>query len=208
MHSIVELARRTFNEWEIIGVGSERCCFINPKDSSRCIKVSKKGKCSQTMRDIKYFEYLQRREIKIEELPVFYGKFETKDFIGYEQECILSKHLGGEYDSVCSIGEYIENPENDVLIIKEKLEKLKFSLMHNNIICCDLSASNVLVAKRKNELRLVVIDGYGPTEFIPLWKWKCFGKRKIERQWGRFKIRLTENFRKRFENQNHESDAD
>ncbi len=42
-----------------IGCGSERRCYIKVSDPSRCLKISKKQDSDQTLREIKYFEFLQ-----------------------------------------------------------------------------------------------------------------------------------------------------
>lgn len=174
-----------------IGEGSERSCFLNAFDSNRCFKVSRQENSLQTRREIKFFEDLSKKNIKLSFLPIYYGAFKIKNFIGYEQESFVDHTRGGNYDSVVSLGEYIEDSKNDLEKILHDLNQIKFEMLSKNILCCDLSTSNIIVAISKNNARYVIIDGFGATEFIPICKYfKFFGRKKIERQWKKLEQRL------------------
>lgn len=122
---------------------------------------------------------------------IYYGAFKIKNFIGYEQESFVDHTRGGNYDSVVSLGEYIEDSKNDLEKILHDLNQIKFEMLSKNILCCDLSTSNIIVAISKNNVRYVIIDGFGATEFIPICKYfKFFGRKKIERQWKKLEQRL------------------
>lgn len=174
-----------------LGVGSEKECFIKAKDSRRCVKISRKTRSNQIKREIDYFYFLSKRKIKASFVPVFYGAFETPDFIGYEQECIVGKDFGGGFDSVRSLSDYIEDPKTNIEMIGEMLRSLKKEMIDLNIICCDLHGGNVLVTEIQNKVKLVVIDGFGAPEFFPLCKYiNILGRIKIKRQWEKFEKRL------------------
>ena len=71
------------------------------------------------------------------------------------------------------------------------LNELKQEMMAKNIICSDLSASNILKVRRGGYSKLVVIDGFGATELFPVCKYlKLFGKKKLERQWEKLERRI------------------
>lgn len=178
-----------------IGYGSERKCYIKAFDPCRCLKVSKRQNSDQTVREIKYFEYLQKRGIEASFVPKFYGAFETDDYIGYEQECFLIKENGGTYDDVLTFDRYILNNPNEIKKIKIELMVLKSEMINKNIICSDLSASNVLKVRMGENNKIVVIDGYGPSELLPLCQYvKFLGKMKMERQWDKFEKRIRKHF--------------
>lgn len=175
----------------LIGVGSERFCYLDAEDNNKCIKISKKSKSRQTRREIQYFEYLAKRNDEFSFLPKYYGYFESECYIGYIQECFLEKEQGGIYDSVVPIGVYVSRKENDYLKIKNILKILKEEMLLQNILCCDLSTSNILVVRKNDSERLVIVDGIGCTEYIPICKYiKWFGRKKINRQWVKFEQRL------------------
>lgn len=179
-----------------IGCGSERRCYIKVSDPSRCLKISKKQDSDQTLREIKYFEFLQNISVVASFVPKFYGAFETDDHIGYEQECFLPKENGGIYDEVFAFDRYILSHPTEVEKIKLEMMMLKSEMVNKNIICSDLSASNVLKVRIDEEInKIVVIDGYGPTELLPLCQYvKFLGKMKMERQWDKFEKRIRKHF--------------
>lgn len=181
---------------EEIGAGSERRCYIKASDPGRCLKISKKQNSDQTVREIKYFEFLRMRGIEVSFMPKFYGSFETIDYIGYEQESFLARERGGVYDEVYSFDQYILSSLNDVKRIQVELMRLKSEMFEKNIICSDLSASNVLKVKKDGAIdKIVVIDGYGPSELLPLCQYvKILGNFKMKRQWDKFERRLSRYF--------------
>lgn len=175
----------------VIGRGSERCCYLNLFDRSKCFKVSPIGKSIQTSREIKFFEKILRKGKCYSFLPKYYGSFRSEDIVGYEQECFLEVKNGGVFDRVVSLGEYVADNINDENDIRKKLMILKNQILNSKIVCCDLSTSNIIVARQKGLERFVIIDGLGGTELIPVNSLLGFlRKRKIERQWKKLEARL------------------
>ena len=174
-----------------IGAGGEKRCFLNALNNKRCIKISNKRNCVQIRREIEYFSFIKNKNIVASFVPEFYRVLETSEWIGYEQECILGREKGGVYLQACPLGEFISNPNNDENLIRRELLNLKEEMYSKNVICCDLNEYNVIRAQDENGSRLIVIDGFGAPEFIPICKYvKFFGRKKIERQWRRFELRL------------------
>lgn len=176
----------------MIGKGAEKKCYLNRNDPSRCLKLSKIGKSVQIRREIDYLYLLKKKNLSLSFVPKFYEGFRTSMYIGCEQECFLSKERGGICEFVISLSDYIEKGYGEIDQIKELLNSLKKEMLDNNVICCDLHGGNVLVVKKEQEpLKLVVIDGFGAPEFIPICKYiKWFGRIKIERQWKKFEKRI------------------
>lgn len=176
---------------DIIGRGSERCCYLNLFDRSKCFKVSPIGKSIQTSREIKFFEKILRKGKFYSFLPKYYGSFRSENIVGYEQECFLDVKNGGVFDKVVSLGEYVADKTNDENDIRKKLIIFKHQILDSKVICCDLSTSNIVVVRQGAAERFVIIDGLGGTEFIPINSlFDCLRKRKVERQWEKLEVRL------------------
>ncbi|KOO12616.1 hypothetical protein AKJ18_23005, partial [Vibrio xuii] len=79
-----------FLNWPIVGSGAERVCYRDPKDPLRCIKVSKKGQSKQTRRELKYYEYLAKRQVSYSHIPKFYRRVDEGDYIGLEMEYVCN----------------------------------------------------------------------------------------------------------------------
>lgn len=183
---------------KLLGHGSEKFCYLNKLDNSRCIKISNIVNCSQIKREINYFKFLERNKIHASFVPKFYGVIELRDYIGYEQECFLDKEHGGVYDLVWLLWDFIEDKNNDEDLILKELSRLKDEMLETNIICSDLHGGNIFRVVSKSIAKLVIVDGYGVPEFVPISKYyKYFGNKKIERQWDKFMRRLEISFNKR-----------
>lgn len=174
-----------------LGEGSERTCYLYSYSCEKCLKISKKKNCGQTMREIGYFQRLKKRNVNVSFLPKFYESFCTDRYVGYVQECFLSRANGGIWDVVAPLDQYIANTANDIKMIHEELNLLKKQMIENNIICCDLSTSNILKVKNEKVEKLVVIDGFGYSELVPLCEYvRLIGRKKIERQWDKLENRI------------------
>ena len=87
---------------------------------------------------------------------------------------------------VMTIREYVPVATDDGLKVLDRLlDDIKAEMIRFNIIVCDLRTTNCMVLIESNTpKRVVIFDGYGSPEFIPLPNWCPFlGKRKIKRQW-------------------------
>ncbi|GHX99871.1 hypothetical protein VCSRO161_2721 [Vibrio cholerae] len=80
---------KDFTQWPVIGRGNERVCYQNPDDPSRCVKVSRKEKSKQSQREIRYFQYLVKRQVAFTHIPRFYSVIQTDRYLGLEQERVL-----------------------------------------------------------------------------------------------------------------------
>ncbi|MGL6315364.1 YrbL family protein [Vibrio sp. WXL103] len=175
-----------FLKWPVVGSGNERVCYRDPEQPSRCVKVSHLKQSKQTRREIKYYQYLVKRRVSFAHIPKFFRKVEQGQYIGMEMEFICN-----EDGSRCaSLREYLNRPLNaaEVERLESSLTQFKHYLIDNNIIPCDFSLSNLIVMELGQEqLKIMMIDGLGSTELIPLSIYiRSIGRRKIERKWQRF----------------------
>ena len=84
--------------------------------------------------------------------------------------------------------------------LKNFLHLLFLELRSKNIIICDLHAGNMMIyCNKEGKLkRLIVIDGFGSPEAIPLAKYiPFFGRRKKDRQWEKFKRSFSKTLKRR-----------
>ncbi len=188
-----------YTTWRVIGQGTERTCYQNPTDRTRCVKIIRKARFKQTLREISYFSYLKRKGVPFDHLPRFYRKIEGEGFIGIEQELIqdFDQSIGRKTEtenanrSVSSptIHQYLSIPRSPGQIREflEALDELKSYLLRYNILALGIDHNNIVVQNTGNGIRMVLIDGVYDTEWIPISKYlRFFGSRKILRRWNRF----------------------
>ena len=168
----------------LFSTGEERRCYMSRRDSRRCLKVSSIECDVQTVREIQYFDFLKRRGVKADFLPAYYGAFRNEHFVGFEQEC-----FGPERAEL--LLHYLNHATLEEIESEERaLEPLLQDMIRTNVIISDLHAANIMRVTEGEGVRYVVIDGYGTPEWIPLPNYfRFFGRRKIERQWRKFKER-------------------
>lgn len=198
-----------YTTWRVVGQGTERTCYQNPADPTRCVKIIRKARFKQTLREISYFSYLKRKGVPFDHLPRFYGKIEGEGFIGIEQELIQDTVSSGEsisftppytHSSAVSsptIRTWLSMPRSQEQIQEfwNALDELKSYLLRYNILALGIDYNNVVVQSTENGIKMILIDGVYDTEWIPVSKYsRFFGKRKIMRRWERFINQLKENY--------------
>ena len=199
-----------YTTWPVIGKGTERTCYLNPADKTHLVKISPRANAKQTLREISYFGYLKRKGVPFDHLPRFYGKIEGEGFIGIEQELIRDTVPSGksadmftpprhDLQAVSSptIDQYLSKPRSsqEIREFMEALAELKSYLLRYNIIPCDLLPDNIVVKHGTTGPKLILIDGLGGTELIPVSNYfKVLGNRKILRKWEKFSKKLSAKF--------------
>lgn len=176
---------KDFTQWPVIGRGNERVCYQNPDDPSRCVKVSRKEKSKQSQREIRYFQYLVKRQVAFTHIPRFYSVIQTDRYLGLEQERVLDSQGKQPPDLYHYLCQPLSNKQQREFWLA--MDMLKDYLIRYNIIPCDLVMSNMLVVEGIDKTKVIMIDGFGGAEWIPIANYVRFlGKRKIERKWQKF----------------------
>ena len=166
-----------------IGKGTERTCYQSPENPSYVIKLSSKNFAKQTKRELAYFEFLKRQGVPFTHLPEFGGVVKVDGYIGFEQEAVVN--VDGSLSQ--TLAEYFQTHSADSIPLKSLLDDLYAYMYKYNILPCDLNKYNILIQFTQNGPKLVLVDGIGNTDFIPLaLYWKYWGRRKIARKWPRF----------------------
>lgn len=157
----------------VLASGSERVCVQNLENPLSCFKISKFGPSRQTAREIEYFKFLKKRGVTSSFLPIFYDGYYYNGQLVIEQELI--KDQPEEDLFAFRVEEFVGHATATQLEeLQRYLRDLYKELTSKNIIICDLHAGNLMVyCDREGRIkRLIVIDGFGSPEAIPLAKYR------------------------------------
>lgn len=178
----------------LVGKGLHREVHVHPDDDSKCVKVVVLRGEEETRREQAYYRFLQRRNIDWISLPQFYGNEETNIGPGAVFDLIrdddrqVSKTLAFYLDNLSSTPELVES-------ISQALIKLKRDLLEQNIITMTLKPKNMVLQLRNDGVRCLIIDNIGNSDIVPISSYvRFFGRKKIERKWGKFKGLLSKKF--------------
>ncbi len=181
-----------FSNWPKLGQGSERTCYQDPDNPLRVVKVSPSQNAKQTLREIEYFQHLIKNKVPFDHIPLYYGSFKKDGVIGIIQEMIPT--TPGSTEPAQRLREFLDGKptEAEIAELHRALAKLKDYLMKWDIILCDLQISNVVIQYTPEGMRLVILDGLGATELIPLSRWfRNICHQKTTRHWKKFCRKIT-----------------
>lgn len=163
----------------IIGKGRDRICYEHPSDPEQCIKISIKSN-KQSKREVRYFNYLKRKQVDLSKISICLGKVITNKGLGY------SFHLIRDFDGKVSktLKQCIESREFTIQEIQPSLVELKSYLITNKICVRDISPSNISCQKIHNKINLFIIDGVSNASINPLTiRYKALINAAIEKSW-------------------------
>lgn len=196
--TLMDMAMLELSAATLVGKGLHREVHVHPDDDSKCVKVVVLRGEEETRREQAYYRFLQRRNIDWNSLPQFYGNEETNMGPGAVFDLIrdddgqVSKTLEFYLDNLSSTPEPVES-------ISQALLNLKRDLLEQNIITMTLKPKNMVVQRRNDGMRCLIIDNIGNSDIVPISSYvRFFGRKKIERKWGKFKQLL-----KRDDSQQH-----
>ena len=186
---------------KIIGKGNSKICYLNPNNPKTCFKASLRNNCKEILREIEFFHFLQRRNIESMYLPKYYGSFQDEEIVGYEVELFWAQD-----GSAMTVLEFLKiATPSQICDLEKNLDNLKNELLQKNIVFSDLAPGNLALRLDADGsiTQLVMIDGFGSTEFIPISKYfTFFGRSKIQRRWKKFLSRYEIDKRRLFGNSN------
>lgn len=171
----------------IIGKGLHRECYVHPKNKNLCVKVVVAGDSKEIQREKKYYSLLERRDISWEMLAKFYGFVETN--LG--QGAIFDLIRDHDDEISKSLAYYLassERTESHYLGLSRSISLLKEYLYQQKVITMTLKPKNILFKKIGHEDgRLVIVDGIGNSDLIPVCNYSTYlARKKILRKWRRF----------------------
>ncbi len=189
-------------------VGGTRLCFVHPNDSNKCVKVLRRDRTPQERRKlttglkkyralnhwddqskelIAYDQLLNRNTDRVwHHVPEFFGSVETDLGLG------IVTRIFRNFD-----GKFPRNLEQEVplgvdAILMEGLTEFKHWLRQELVVTRDLLPHNIIVVRDSaDHCRLMIVDGLGNSEWIPVSTWfRSFARRKVERKIAKFKRRV------------------
>ena len=174
----------TIQEKYYIGEGKFQRCYVHPNNDNLCLKtkIDEQHQDPRVDREIKYYKKIQRKKKSIPFIAKYHGEENTN----YGNASVFDLVRDETTNKVSlSIHDYLEmenSPFSHELFVSE-LIKLKKKLIKNKIIVRDLTGKNICCKILKdNSVELIVIDGVGHRDFIPLVEWiPFFTKRKINK---------------------------
>lgn len=178
-----------------VGKGTNRTCFINPLDRTKCIKVTTSSNELESQSEIEYYKTLMNKSISFSNLAKYYGKINSDKGIGDVFELIK------DYDGSVSkrLFYYLEDSNYDESIQNPftLLDELFSYLKSNRIIVQDFNTKNILYQKiNESEGKLIIIDGVRLSGKIELLKYfDFFVLKKIEIQEKNFKNKILKRYR-------------
>lgn len=177
------------DETLLIGKGSERWCYQHPKMPELCIKVAvippKPGRKPQSEREAQYLQLLAKRQTPFTHISAYFGMINTNLGIGYLFRTV--RDIDG------SLSQRLEEVQTRLTQteITRLMSVLRSYMLQYAVVPCDMSVKNILLQKGQQDSRLVLVDGVGNKDFIPLASYCLpYARLKIARIWQKFLKRL------------------
>ncbi|MXZ56107.1 MAG: hypothetical protein F4227_08035 [Gammaproteobacteria bacterium] len=202
-HAIVNLSQLT-----PFAIGGTRLCFVHPDDSNKCIKVLREDRTPQTrrqltkgikkLRPVKHWDDQQKEltayrqllarntQVLWHHIPEFFGSVETDLGLGIVTR--IFRNFDGKFPK--NLEEEVPHGIDDSL--KNGIADFKAWLRQELVVTRDLLPHNIIVVRDSMQhCRLMIVDGLGNSEWIPVSTWfRFFARRKIERKIFKFNHRV------------------
>jgi hypothetical protein len=187
--------------------GANRVCYRHPDEPGKMLKVIKPWKRAglkkmaapwfkrlrpascfdDNVQEFKAFRFLEKKPEAARYFPQCYGIVPTD--LG-DALCVEYIHSGDPDGRSLSLESYLQK-FGFTDEIRAALDDLAQFLYRNLIVTRDLRGFNIMVRRGEQGVRLVIVDGLGNPEFIPVSNvFPLFGKTKIRRKLMRFRDRL------------------
>ncbi len=177
---------------EMIGRGSSRVCYVHPGDALKCIKITYVNNASISREELRHYRRFSRRRISWDMMSRTYGHVRTT--LGEGVVFSLSRDYNGSISRTLEY--YLQNSLVSPDLLAGALNNFKRYLIRERIVVRELKADN-LVYQRLTPLcgKIVIIDGVGNNEFLPLANYSSlFARRTVRRKWGKFRRSFPEHY--------------
>lgn len=199
----LSLVRRT-----PFAVGGTRLCFVHPYDSNKCVKVLRSDRTPQArqklVKGIKRLRSPKHWDDQLKELvayrhlllrdtnrtwnhiPEFFGSVETDLGVG------IVTRIFRNFDENFPRNLEQEVPHGVDSVLQAGITEFKQWLRQELVVTRDLLPHNIIVVRDSAQhCRLLIVDGLGNSEWIPVSTWfRSFARRKIERKIKKFDFRV------------------
>ncbi|MBF0586869.1 hypothetical protein INT08_06285 [Prosthecochloris sp. N3] len=177
---------------EILGRGSSRVCYVHPEDGTKCVKVVFRQPREVLPEEMKYYRRFQQRGRSWEMVARMYGTVETTAGRGV----VFS--LARDDDGAVSktLDHYIRAGGIDAGMLAGALLCFRRYLQREHFVVRELKADNLVYQKRDDgQGKIVLVDGLGNNEFLPLADYsRLFAWRMHRRKWRKFKNSLLQHY--------------
>lgn len=190
-------------------VGGTRYCFQHPDHASRCVKVLRPDRTGAARkllrRDFKRYlpaRFLddQRKEIKAYQelltranealwrhVPRYHGTVATDMGIGISTQ--LMRNADGSWPK--NLEQLL--PEGNDPLLEAGIEEFVTAVQSLRILSRDLLPHNIIAVREDKGYRVMLVDGIGNAELIPVATWsRYFAAKKTARKINRFRGRCAE----------------
>lgn len=174
-----------------IAEGLIKKCYHHPLNSEMCVKLCKPHDEAkkQLKNELKYLNKIQKRNWDHLSFPFFsnfLGTTETNLGKGYLYDLVFDETTAKKSKTL----EYYLNNQNSLAFnnqLQKAIDTLKKQMINNKIFASDLVARNICCKILKDgSLQLVIVDGIGHRDFIPIVEYISFlAKKKIERRFNK-----------------------
>jgi len=164
----------------LLGQGRQKTVYHNPENRSLCIKIPKDGREHSLKREIKY---TQKHQQKFHAINTYRGAVETNLGTGHLFDIV--RNPNGEISM--SLEDFMKT-DYDKALLQLKTAELYKQLVENKAALSELQPCNILIEEdTSNDYRLVIIDGFGNSDFIKICDFsRHFLKKKLYRKFSRF----------------------
>ncbi len=176
----------------LLGKGSSRECYVHPQDRNKCVKVTFSPDAAIMREEMKYYRKYTRRGISWEMMARTYGYVNTS--LGLGAVFSLARDYTGEISS--PLVDYLQGQRDSCKLHGQELFTALLSfrsyLFRQRIIVRELKADNLIYQRvTPDEGRLILVDGVGNNEFLPVANYSVlFARRTLRRKWAKFEHSL------------------
>ena len=180
-------------ESDFIAEGKYQKCYKHPLDKNLCVKISKYNVTETRLAsELNYSKKISQRDSSKFDYPFFshyYGEKTTNFGTGYVHQLIRDETTS----KISKTLEYYLLTTNCILsdeILSIAFERLKLQMIKHKVIANNIRSKNICCKILKdNSVQLILVDGLGHRDFLPLVDWfSFFAKKKIERHLLKWKL--------------------
>ena len=192
---------------EPFAIGGTRRCYIHPQDERLCVKVlrpdrtpaarhrqakgwrrlkGERGFDDQRKEQKAYAALLKRGQRDWRHVPRYQGSVTTDQGVGIVTD--LQRNHDGHFPF--NLEELL--PRGMTAALAEAIDEFQTWLRRDLFLSRDLLPHNIIaVAESPNRYRLMIVDGIGNSELLPLSSWsKHCARLKVERKIRKFQGRI------------------
>ena len=181
-----------------IGQGTYQKCYVHPNNDNLCLKIKRNVRSNKFRIDqeVQYYKKIQKKFASLPFLSKYHGEENTNFGVATVYDLIKDETTNNVSLSMYDYLTMKNSPFSDDLFVSE-MKKLKKKLIEHKILIRDLTAKNICCKILKNnKIELIIIDGVGHRDFIPLVEWfRFFTKRKMDKIFTRKKLHSMEEHR-------------